>query len=109
MQEDRKLRSDGLALRRHRLLKEMILHVLGQIAPDPNDCIAERARKLIFGGWIGGWHLNYSRRPGAGMFNRHRRMGKTKVRSGFCSANIFLRNRVTLAAGAETVSGWGSF
>src|SRR5262245_62345862 len=36
MQEDRKLRSNGLALRPHRLLKEMILHVLGQIAPDPN-------------------------------------------------------------------------
>src|SRR5262245_9374864 len=36
MQEDRKLLSNGLALRPHRLLKEMILHVLGQIAPDPN-------------------------------------------------------------------------
>ena len=107
MQEDRKLRSNGLALRRHRLLKEMILHVLGQIAPDPNDCIAERARKLIFGGWIGGWHLDYSRRPGAGMFNRHRRMGKTKVRSSFCPL-IFL-HRVTLAAGAESVSGSESF
>jgi hypothetical protein len=66
----------------------MILHVLGQIAPDPNDCVAERTRKLIFGDWIGGWHLNYSHRPGAGMFNRHRHMGKTKVSSSFCSANI---------------------
>jgi hypothetical protein len=108
MQEDRKLRSNGLALRGHRLLKEMILHVLGQIAPDPNDCIAERARKLIFGGWIDGCHLSYSRRPGAGMFNRHGRMGKTKVRSSFCSADISFEI-VTLAAGSGDRLGLGSF
>jgi hypothetical protein len=46
MQEDRKLRSNGLALRRYRLLKEIILHLLGQIAPDSNNSLAKRARKL---------------------------------------------------------------
>jgi hypothetical protein len=64
MQEDGKLRSYGFALRRHRLLEEMILHVLGQIAPYPNDSFAQGAHELIrdrAGGWIGGWHLGYSR------------------------------------------------
>src|SRR3954466_12369835 len=34
-------------LPRRRLLKEMILHVLVQIAPYPNNSLASRARKLI--------------------------------------------------------------
>jgi hypothetical protein len=44
VQEDGKLRSYGLSLRSHRLLKEVILHVLGQIAPYPNDSLAQGAR-----------------------------------------------------------------
>jgi hypothetical protein len=65
MQEDRKLRSNCFALGRHRLLEEMILHLLGQVDPYPNNSLAQRARKLIrdhIGSWIGGWHLSYSHR-----------------------------------------------
>ena len=40
MKEDGKLRSYGLALRRHRLLEEVILHLLGQIAPYPKNGLA---------------------------------------------------------------------
>jgi hypothetical protein len=63
MQEDRKVRSNCFALRGHRLPEEMILHLLGQIAPYPNNSLAQRARKLIrghVGRWIGLWHLSYS-------------------------------------------------
>jgi hypothetical protein len=63
MQEDRKLRSNCFALRRHRLPEEMILHLLGQVAPYPRNSRAQRARKLIrghVGCWIGLWHLSYS-------------------------------------------------
>jgi len=47
VQEHGKLRSYGLALRRDRLLKEVILHLLGQVAPYPNNSLAQGARKLI--------------------------------------------------------------
>jgi hypothetical protein len=47
MQEDGKLRSYGFALKCHRLLKEVILHLLGQVAPYPNDSFAQGARELI--------------------------------------------------------------
>src|SRR5690348_14785913 len=43
----------------------MILHVLRQVAPYPNNSLAQGARKLIHshvGSWIGGWHFCYSRR-----------------------------------------------
>ena len=40
MQEDRKLRSYGFTLRGHRLLEYMILHLLRQIAPYPNNSFA---------------------------------------------------------------------
>jgi len=40
VQEDRKLRSYGLALRHDRFLKQMILHVLRQGAPYPNNSLA---------------------------------------------------------------------
>jgi hypothetical protein len=40
MQEDGKLRSNGLALGCHRLLEEVILHLLGQIAPYPKNGLA---------------------------------------------------------------------
>jgi hypothetical protein len=40
MQEDGKLRSYGFALRRHCLIEEMILHLLGQVAPYPNNSLA---------------------------------------------------------------------
>src|SRR5258705_813313 len=64
MQEDRKLRSDRLALRRHRLLEEMVLHLLRQSAPCPNDSLTQGTRKLLHshaGAGIGGWHPSYSR------------------------------------------------
>ena len=60
MQEHGKLRSYGLALRRGGLLEEMILHVLRQITPYPNDSLAQGARNLISRGWIDGWHLGDS-------------------------------------------------
>src|SRR6266700_6470631 len=65
VQENCKLRSYGLALRCDCLLKQMILHLLGQIAPYPNNSLAQSARKLLCnhaGSWIGRWHLCYSRR-----------------------------------------------
>jgi len=40
VQENCKLRSYGLASRCDRLLKQMILHLLGQIAPRSNDGFA---------------------------------------------------------------------
>jgi hypothetical protein len=40
VQEHRKLRSYGFALRRDRRLEEMILDVLRQVAPYPNDSLA---------------------------------------------------------------------
>ncbi len=40
MQKDGKLGSNGLALRRHGLLEEVILYVLRQVAPYPNNGIA---------------------------------------------------------------------
>ena len=40
MQEDGKLRSYGLALRRDGLFEEVILHLLRQIAPAPNNGLA---------------------------------------------------------------------
>jgi hypothetical protein len=40
VQEDGKLGSNGLALRRHGLFEKMILHLLGQIAPYPNNSFA---------------------------------------------------------------------
>ena len=39
MQEGGKLRSYGFALRRHCLIEEMILHLLGQVAPYPNNSL----------------------------------------------------------------------
>src|SRR5712672_3753376 len=42
----------------------MKLHVLRQIAPYPNNSLAQSPSKLIrshAGGWIGGRHLSYSR------------------------------------------------
>jgi hypothetical protein len=39
MQENGKLRSNGLTLRRHGLFEEMILDVLGQVAPYPNNSL----------------------------------------------------------------------
>ena len=63
MQEDGKLGSNGFTLRGHRLLEEMILHVLRQVAPYPRNGIAQRTRKLIgdhAGSRVGGWHLGYS-------------------------------------------------
>src|SRR5262245_10276453 len=65
VQENCKLRSYGLAFRCDCLLKQMILHLLGQIAPYPNNSLAQSARKLLCdhaGSWIGGWHFCYSRR-----------------------------------------------
>src|SRR5436309_14819830 len=65
VQENCKLRSYGFALRCDCLLKQMILHLLGQIAPYPNNSLAQSARKLLCnhaGSWIGGWHFCYSRR-----------------------------------------------
>jgi hypothetical protein len=65
VQENCKLRSYGLALRCDCLLKQMILHLLRQIAPYPNNSLAQSARKLLYndaGSWIGGWHFCYSRR-----------------------------------------------
>src|SRR5262249_18644886 len=47
VQENCKLRSYGLALRCDRLLKQMILHLLGQIAPRSNDGFAYGGRKLL--------------------------------------------------------------
>ena len=49
MQENGKLRSNGLTLRRHGLFEEMILDVLGQVAPYPNNSLTERAGELFFG------------------------------------------------------------
>jgi hypothetical protein len=40
MQEDGKLRSYGLALRRDGLFEEVILRLLRQIAPAPNNGLA---------------------------------------------------------------------
>jgi hypothetical protein len=40
MQEDSKLRSNGVALRRYRFFKQMILDLLRQVAPYPNNCLA---------------------------------------------------------------------
>ena len=40
MQEDGKLRSYGLALTRDGLFEEVILHLLRQIAPAPNNGLA---------------------------------------------------------------------
>jgi len=40
MQEDCKLRSYGFTLRCYRLLKQMILHLLRQVAPYPNNSLA---------------------------------------------------------------------
>jgi hypothetical protein len=40
MQEDGKLGSNGLALRRHHLLEEEILYVLRKVAPYPNNDLA---------------------------------------------------------------------
>ena len=37
MQEDGKLRSYGFALRRHCLIEEMILHLLGQVVSDTDS------------------------------------------------------------------------
>src|SRR3982074_3232625 len=64
MQEDRKLRSNRFALRRHRLLEEMVLHLLRQGAPYPNNRLTQGARKLLHAhavAGIGGWHPSYSR------------------------------------------------
>jgi hypothetical protein len=54
MQENRKLRSNGLTLRCNRLFEEMILYVLRQVAPYPNNSLTERAGELFFGDWRGG-------------------------------------------------------
>jgi hypothetical protein len=40
MQEDGKLRSDGLALGCHRLFEELILQVLGQVTPESDNSFA---------------------------------------------------------------------
>jgi hypothetical protein len=47
VQEHGELRSYGLALRRGGLLEEMILHLLRQVTPYPNDSLAQGARNLI--------------------------------------------------------------
>jgi hypothetical protein len=49
MQENGKLRSNGFTLRCHRLFEEMILYVLRQVAPYPNNSLTERAGELFFG------------------------------------------------------------
>src|SRR3954467_8986983 len=64
MQEDRKLRSDGFAARRDRPLEQMILHLLRQVAPYPDDSLAKGARELVrghAGTCLGRWHLSSSR------------------------------------------------
>jgi hypothetical protein len=47
MQEDRKLRSYGLTLGSHRLLKQAILHPFRQMAPAPDNSLAQGTRKLL--------------------------------------------------------------
>jgi len=42
VKENSELRSYGLALSRHRLLEEAILHVLRQVTPQPNDGLTQR-------------------------------------------------------------------
>ena len=47
MQEDRKMRSHRFTLRGHRLLEQMTLHVLRQIAPHPDNSLTQGAGQPI--------------------------------------------------------------
>jgi hypothetical protein len=50
MQKDGKLGSNGLASRRDGLFEQMILDLLGQVAPDSYNRLTQGARELIVGG-----------------------------------------------------------
>jgi hypothetical protein len=49
MQIDRQLLPFGFTLRQYRFLKEMVLNVLRQIAPNPYDRFSESAKDLFLG------------------------------------------------------------
>ena len=61
MQEDGKLLSHGLALRRHSLLEKIVLNVMGQLAPIPRNSVAQSAKDLCFGLSGNGIQRGYSR------------------------------------------------
>src|SRR6188472_3533867 len=62
MQKDRKRRPDGFAARRDCALEQMVLHLLWQVAPNPDDSLAKGARELVRGRAgirLGRWHLHF--------------------------------------------------